>query len=451
VSERATLAARGPRLLASEHGARLDADLRAGGGADDTLAVQRLLDRARDEGGAHVVVDGVARVSGLDVYSNTVLEGAPGAGLYLADGAERSIIRNAHRTRDAIVDENITIRGLRLSGNREGQVTGWTGGPLPGDLGWVLDGWPQFESDRSWKSPVQLLGVRGLVVERVEIRNARSFSFWIANVSNVEIRDLAIDVEYGPYPADASVEEQLAFLEATPGNLDGIHVNGPADHVLIDGVDICTRDDAISFCANDWGTVDLTRGDLSGPFAGQGPITDVVVRNAYLRSPSHGIRLLSADQRIDRVRVENVSGSVGMRAVLLSHFVIPAPGDIGSVAFHDVDLRAAPSLSLRDWFPDLVPAGTFSEEADSAFFVVNAAVEELSLTDVAVDGTGGRPVLLVGPDARVGSLDAAITVVATEGPVGRIGVDPGADVGRLALDIRLSASRSHDSGNPLSH
>lgn len=426
--------------VASRCGAALDSDLRNGGGTDDTAALQAVLDRARDGEGVHLIVDGPARVSGLDLHSNTTIEGTPGAGLYLADGSDRAIIRNAHRSRDEIVDENIGIRGLFLGGNRDGQQAPWIGGPLPGDLDWDFNGAVHLEKDRSWKAPLQLLGVRGLVIEDVEIWDARAFSCWLANVSRVEIRNMTIDVNYGPYPADASVEEQIAFLEGTPPNLDGIHINGPADQVLIDGARITCRDDAVALDANDWGIADITLGDLSGPYAGQGPIVDVVVRNVHLDGPSHGIRLLSADQRIDRVSFENITGSVGMRAVNISHFAIPQTGEFGSVAFRDVALRAARSLTMREWFVDayaqLDARNAFDEEGESPFFVVNAAMEELRLEDVSLSEVGKRPALLVGPDADIGSLAADIVVESPAAGSARIGIHDRSRIGRLVLDIR---------------
>jgi hypothetical protein len=428
-------------FVASEHGAKLDTDLRHGGGSDDTAALQTLLDRGRDEGGVHVVIDGPARVTGLDVYSNTTLEGTDGAGLYLADDSDRAIIRNAHRSRGEIVDERITIRGLVLWGNRDHQLLPWVGDPLPGEVGVGREpeGIVQLEQDRSWKSPLQLLGVRHLVVENVEIWDGRAFTLWLANVSHVEIRNVVIDVNLPPYPTGASVEDQLAFIRATPPNVDGIHINGPADHVLIDGARIHVWDDAIALDANDWGVADLTIDDLAGPYAGQGPITDVEIRNIHLDAPSHGIRILSADQRIDRVEIENVYGAVKMRTVNISHFAIPERGDIGSLAFRNIRLAGARAIVFRELHPEAYaaqPPGTFDEERDSAFFVVNAAVESLELTDVSLTDVAERPILLIGPDAKIGSLAADITVTGDETATPRTAISDGASVGHLSLDIR---------------
>ena len=52
----------------------LDSNVRTGGGTDDTAALQAVLDRAREEGGIHLIMDGAALVTQLVVYSNTTIE-----------------------------------------------------------------------------------------------------------------------------------------------------------------------------------------------------------------------------------------------------------------------------------------------------------------------------------------------------------------------------------------
>src|SRR5688572_6027169 len=88
--------------LASQSGALLNSNLLKGGGADDTAALQAVLDRGADGKPVHLIIDGVALVSGLNAYGNTIVECLDGAGLYLKDGSSRAIIRNAHRSRGTI-------------------------------------------------------------------------------------------------------------------------------------------------------------------------------------------------------------------------------------------------------------------------------------------------------------------------------------------------------------
>jgi len=56
-------------IHASQAGARLDSNVTTGGGSDDTVALQRVLDRAQTDGGVHLVMDGAALITGLQVHS----------------------------------------------------------------------------------------------------------------------------------------------------------------------------------------------------------------------------------------------------------------------------------------------------------------------------------------------------------------------------------------------
>jgi hypothetical protein len=430
--------------VASEHGAVLDADIETGGGTDDTAALQAILDRARDGDPVRLVLDGVARVTGLDLYGDTTIEGGDGAGLYLADDSDRAILRNAHRTRGDVVDERIVVRGCVLNGNRLGQREPYRGAPRSGEAGVRVEGAPHLDADHTLKAPVQFFGVRDLTIERVVIRNPRTFTLWLANVADVVIRRVTIDAEYGRYPTEGSREEQAAFLDSHDrSNIDGIHINGPAHHILIEDVVLTTEDDAISLCANDWGVVDLTVEDLHGPYVAQGPITDVVVRGVELVDVSHAIRLFSANQRIDRIRMEGITGTVRERAVMISHFAVPDHlGDFGSVSFQGVDLVAVPSISIGDRYPQLLTeevrhtAG--AEEAESPFFAINSPIERLELRDVTITPVDARPLLRIGPHARIDSLVADIAVASVPGTTSPIRAIPGARLGDVQLDVRTS-------------
>lgn len=108
-------------VFASQAGAHLDSDLMKGGGTDDTSVLQHALDRASGGHSLLLIIDGVALVSGLDVYSGTTVECTAGGGLFLKDNSARAIIRNAHRTRGNRTDEHIELRGCFLNGNRKNQ------------------------------------------------------------------------------------------------------------------------------------------------------------------------------------------------------------------------------------------------------------------------------------------------------------------------------------------
>src|SRR5688500_10857125 len=84
-------------IRASASGAALNSNLTSGGGADDTSVLQRILNRAENGRSVHLIIDGPALITGLELYSNTTVECTAGGGLYLRENANRAILRNKHR------------------------------------------------------------------------------------------------------------------------------------------------------------------------------------------------------------------------------------------------------------------------------------------------------------------------------------------------------------------
>ena len=85
-----------PRIVfASQQGAALNSNLSSGGGTDDTAALNAILATVPGLGSLHFIIDGPALISSpLVVYSNTILEFLPGAGLYLANGSNCTMLTN---------------------------------------------------------------------------------------------------------------------------------------------------------------------------------------------------------------------------------------------------------------------------------------------------------------------------------------------------------------------
>lgn len=99
-------------FYASEYGAKLDSNVYTGGGTDDTVAIQRILDKAPELGAVHLIVDGAALVTGLRVYSNTTIECKNQShGFFLKDDSNCPILINANPNTETIIDKNITLLG----------------------------------------------------------------------------------------------------------------------------------------------------------------------------------------------------------------------------------------------------------------------------------------------------------------------------------------------------
>jgi polygalacturonase len=414
-------------VRASELGAALDTDLLTGGGTDDTAVLQEALDRARDGSPLHLILDGPALVSGLDVCGNTTIEGIAGAGLYLADGSERAALRNANRTRGDVVDEQIVVRGLFVNGNRSGQVQ--------------LGSWgaPQVDLEGAFKPGIEFFGVRHLLLEDITVWNARSFAIWVATASHVTMRRITIDANFGPYPGTESAEAQRAYLDGMPrSNLDGIHINGPSRHILIENVRVRSEDDAIALNANDMMSDDMTGSNEMGPYVGQGPITDVVVRDIVFDDAIQGFRLLSSDQLIDRVLIENVGGTIRHQLALLSNFHHAAQGDFGSVVFRNVNVDPLPSGTWATIYPDWVarnPEGEADGQVDVPLFSLRARIENLELDGVSARLVDSRPLIRLGNNADVGTLNASFRIDDPDGLVVPLKRSEGARLRSLRLAI----------------
>ena len=89
----------------------LDSNVLTGGGTDVTELLQAALDRV-GAAGLYLVLDGAALVRGLRIYSNTVIE-CPNkdCGLYLADNANRPLLRNEDWSMYRLTTRNISILG----------------------------------------------------------------------------------------------------------------------------------------------------------------------------------------------------------------------------------------------------------------------------------------------------------------------------------------------------
>jgi hypothetical protein len=394
-------------IRASEAGAALDTDLLTGGGTDDTAVLQGILDRARDGDPVHLVLDGPALVRGLDVHGNTTIEGTAGAGLYLADGSERTVLRNANRTRDEVVDRDIVIHGLFVNGNRTGQVEA-------NPFGSSRTRMPQIDRDGALKSGIEFFGVERLTLERVTVFNQRSFGIWIATAKHVTMRDIEVDANFPEYPGTASAEEQRAFLDGMPrSNLDGLHINGPSSHILVDGARFRCEDDAIAVNGNDAESDDMIPANEVGPYVGQGPVTDVVIRNIVLMDSIQGIRLLSSDQRVDRILIENASGSVRNQMAQLTNFHHVAQGNFGSVTFRNINIDPLPCATWAEVYPDWMaasPQGEGDGQIDMPLFSLRAKIDHLVIDGVSAKLVDSRPLLRLGNNADVGVLEATFSV-----------------------------------------
>lgn len=421
----------GAMVSASSAGAVLDSDLLRGGGTDDTSTLQKLLDVAKTGRAVHLLIDGPALVSGLNVYGHTTIECTAGGGLYLKDNSDRALLRNAHRSRGAVSDKHITLRGCFLNGNRNGQRQ--ASGPLFGE---------RQEADGTLKSTLQFFGVSNLTMESVFLWDCRAFCAQLANAKFITIRDATIDANFPPYPENASATEQRKYLDAIPRSfIDGFHFHGPIQYLTMDGLKLRTEDDALAFTANEYKD-DITIDNPLGPYVGQGPITDVIISNVILMDALQGIRLLSSTERIDRFVVSNVTGTVRHRMAVISPFTAASRGNVGSVSFSHIHVDQLSASNWRELYPDwyqedLKTSATWDrdEEGEAPIFSLNGSIESLTLNDVVTKAINPRPIIRVGHTSRINRMRVDLSVKDPKAQAIPLKLNAGSHIERLNLSL----------------
>ena len=296
------------KFIASECGAALDSDVTVGGGTDDTAVIQGILDIAEKDGvGVHLVMDGAALITGLKVYSDTVIEcPTPSCGFFLADGSDCAIITNARKTVcekggrlnfDLIEDQNISLLGGTYNHNCRGQrhhVERAGGG-----CDFTVAFW--------------FVGVRNLLIRDVSIIDQRTFTGLFVNWERINIENVHIDLPHKQHYQ----------------NQDGFHFFGPGRYLNIHNLSGDAGDDFLALAPDE--------------SDGVSDISDVMIDGVHLEDADQGIRLLvHRDGRLDRVTIKNVDGRYRSFGFFINPFFpdgVTSRGGYGDIVFDTVNLH----------------------------------------------------------------------------------------------------------------
>lgn len=270
-------------IIASEAGAKLDSDVTKGGGTDDTVLIQSILDRAPKLGSLKLVLDGPILVSGLKVHSNTTIECLNRAcGFFLADNSNRPLIANATPQPEGRADRNLSFLGGTYNGNAEHQE--------------------HTTKEHGWTTAFALHGVEQVLFRDVSITNSRTFAVYLTNWRRVVFENIYINLDHIPKQS----------------NQDGIHVQGPGEFLSIRNVQGRAWDDLIALniddLLGDWDSDGKFGRDPAsikrfGSAAGIGPVSDVDIDGVQADDCAQVIRILSRASRLDRVSIRNVKGT----------------------------------------------------------------------------------------------------------------------------------------------
>ena len=159
----------------------LSSDVRLGGGEDVTEGLQAILDRAKIEGGVHLVMDGAARVSGLRVYSNTTVECLTrDCGFFQTAGSDCALITNADRDFYRRNTRNVRL----LGGTYNQDLRQRHDRPTLGEEEERLFGKSRFIF------ALEFYGIEHLELRDLTVRNFRTFAVTVGGFQNVTIENV---------------------------------------------------------------------------------------------------------------------------------------------------------------------------------------------------------------------------------------------------------------------
>lgn len=291
-------------FYASEY-ATLDSDVKAGGGTDDTKAIQQLLDKALEHP-LHLVMDGAALVGGLVFHSNTTIECLnQSCGFYLKDHVSVPLLQNSNRDFYEIKTENVCLYGgtynfncLHQEHHRQPE-------------GHAFDDNSIDDFVNCWTFGFRIYGIKNLVIRDVTTIDQRTFTMMVANFENVTMDNIDIQLP------------NILFGQ----NQDGLHFWGPGRFLNLTNIKGTSGDDIIALAPDE--------GDCKSS------ITDVLIDGLMLKEADQAIRLLSRGKgRLDRVVIRNVSGEFKS----FGFFINPwfrgdgIEGNIGHITFENIDL-----------------------------------------------------------------------------------------------------------------
>ena len=336
--------------------AALDSHVYRGGGTDDTQVLQAVLDRAKTEGGIHLIMDGAALVSHLEVYSNTTIECLNAdCGFFQKDNSNCAIVTNANWNITERTIKNITLKGGTYNQNCAHQAH-----DVP-----VTEETRPFNSYGDIRGVVALefYGVENVLLRDVIIVDFRTYAFMTANFLHMTLERVWLEL-----PGRMQAQNQ-----------DGFHFLGPGQFLTIRDCGGKVGDDIMNI----------------GPDEGDGvsSITDVLVDGLFLDDADQSIRILSRGTGlVDRVTIRNVQGTYRSFGFYIdAWYPGNTAGNFGDIFIENVNLtHTAPNYDYR-------PPMLFSVGGDIRCLTLKNIRHEYPIDNRAI-GEFGLPFYATTPD-----------------------------------------------------
>lgn len=309
----------------------------AGTPTDNAPAINAVLATASATNHVHLIVDGGCAIGSpilIPPGGHVTLAGHGwDTGFYVLPGSNCSAIQNYAHTNlaeylvwnptgaQSVTGSDLTIRDLRINGNRGTYPDGNCNGTIDGTLAGYTPTGSQppttlapdargLYTDAYWLSGIALVGLDKVLIEGVWVYDAPAYHVNLYHCTNVRIHRCRIET-----PNNTGT---------TGNNTDGVHCNGGCSHVDIAHCYFRTGDDPFAF--------NVDEGDRQ-------PGNDFSVSHCYLDDCLTGGRVYGCGTATDNVSFSHLRGSFRING-----FSLCAAGDnaiVGvetnkSISFEDV-------------------------------------------------------------------------------------------------------------------
>jgi len=198
----------------------------------------------------------------------------------LSDGANCQIMINEGLAKK--YNKNITIEGGIFDGNNVNQVR---------HVQDFAEPLTAFDPDFYYGIMLRFVGMENFVMKNLTLKDPESYPVQISMVRNFTVENITFDYN---------------MLRT---NMDGIHINGPAENGRICNIFGSTNDDMVALNCDDCYETEITHG----------PINNIYVDNLHADNGYTAVRLLSCGSPLSNVTVKNVFGKYRYNAVSFTH------------------------------------------------------------------------------------------------------------------------------------
>lgn len=300
------------KVLASSI-AKLDSNIHTGGGTDDTAALQAVLDEAGEDLSVHLVIDGVALVTGLRVHSNTTIECLNReCGFFLAPHSNQPVLVGGD-----MFNPSFQIHDIKILGGTYNQDCINQDHISAKNIVYEEGDFPYDGVNYHSQGPycMAFYGVRFLHIDGITLRDFKAYALTIDHFENVTIENTWLDLTNPVIP-----------------DQDGFHFFGPGRFLTIRNVGGRVGDDFMNI-----GSDERDR---------KSSITDVLIDGVFLDHATQAIRLLARHEgSVERVTIRNVSGTYRCFGFYICPWYMDHhSGKIADIVFENINLVAEQNI-----------------------------------------------------------------------------------------------------------